>query len=133
MIDCSSIIVFRMKYAHSAWSSERALWRPVTQPSLLHSIFHILDTLQAEMDNEHPKSDNSEIIEIDDPLCERLVFAEKRHALKLRLEPLHEIERGLKRILGAGTEEVQPMDGPMHASPLMQCILPQENLLKGTA
>ena len=122
-----------MKYAHSAWSAERALWRLVIQLNLLHSIFRILDTLQAEMDNEHPKH-NNEIIEIDDPKREPLVFSENHHALKLRLEPLHEVERDLKRILGAGVEEVQPMDGPMHASlPLMQSILPKENLLKGTA
>jgi guanine nucleotide-binding protein alpha-1 subunit len=106
-----------MKYAPSAWNTERALWRPVIQLNLLHSIFRILDALQAEMDNEHLKSDTNEIIEIDDPICEPLVFSEKYHALKLRLEPLYEVERDLKRILGAEAEEVQLMDGPMHASP----------------
>jgi hypothetical protein len=106
-----------MKYAPSAWNTERALWRLVIQLDLLHSIFRILDTLQAEMDNEHPKPDNNEIIEIDDPIREPLDFSEKHHALNLRLEPLYEVERDLKRILGAGAEEVQPMNGPMHASP----------------
>ena len=32
------------------------------------------------------------------------------------LEPLREAERNPRRILGAGAEEVQPLDGPMHAS-----------------
>ena len=106
-----------MKYAHGTWSTERALWRLVIQLNLLHSIFRILDTIQAEMDNEHPKPDNHENIEIGDPKCEPLVFSEKHHTLKLRLEPLHEVERDLKRIFGAGSEVVQPMDGPIHASP----------------
>ena len=121
-----------MKYAHSAWSTERALWRPVIQLNLLHSVFRILDTLQAEMDNEHPKH-NNEIIEIDDPKREPLVFSENHHALKLRLEPLYEVERDLKRILGAEAEEVQLMDGPMHASPFDAEYTPARESSQGTA
>ena len=56
-----------MKYAHSAWSTERSSWRLVIQLNLLHSIFRILDALQAEMDNVHPKTDNNELIDIDGP------------------------------------------------------------------
>jgi guanine nucleotide-binding protein alpha-1 subunit len=120
-----------MKYAHSTWSSERASWRLVIQLNLLHSIFRILDTLQAEMDDEHLKADDNESIEIDSPKREPLVFSEMHHALKLRLEPLHEVQRDLKRILGAGAEEVQPMKGPMYASPFDVEYTPTRESFRG--
>jgi hypothetical protein len=85
------------------------------------------------MDNEHPKPDNHENIEIGNPKREPLVFSENHHALKLCLEPLHEVERDLKRILGAGTEEVQPMDGPMHTPPFDAEYTPARESSQGTA
>jgi guanine nucleotide-binding protein subunit alpha len=113
-----------MKYAHAAWCHERASWRAVIQLNLLRSIIAIVETLQAEMDNDPVTSrplspidmntdtllrPSFDTIRSEDDVASKplsVPLTDKHHILKLRLGPLRRVEADLKRRLGvASTEE----------------------------
>jgi len=114
-----------MKYARAAWNQERASWRAVIQLNLLRSILSIVETLQAEIDDEPITSRPLSPLDMNaDALLRRsldttpseveaalqplpIPLTEKHHILKLRLGPLRRVERDLQSRLGAaGTEEL---------------------------
>ncbi|KAF9264328.1 G-alpha-domain-containing protein [Marasmius fiardii PR-910] len=125
---------FRMAYAKDEWAHERASWRAVIQMNLIRSIGIILDALQAEATDEpvpssdyDPVSDSatsrqrtstSEILlaprsskrRDSDEEHEKIPLSDKHENLKRRLAPLQHVESDLKRVLGAGVEEVRGMD-----------------------
>jgi hypothetical protein len=110
-----------MRYATEVWKQERASWRAVIQLNLIRSVITIVETLQAEMDNDPistpEQSDMStEALlrsSLDAPAYEPEAteqsmldpLTNKHLILKLRLSPLQRVERDLKRRLGASTEE----------------------------
>lgn len=113
-----------MKYARAAWKQERASWRAVIQLNLIRSIITIVETLQAEMDNE-PLEDPSEFDETSshstiDAIS--VTLTDKHQLLKRRLGPLRRVETDLKKRLGAGSVEVEVGEGvsfgEMDSSPL---------------
>src|ERR1700722_15436903 len=111
-----------MKHARSAWKKERTSWRVVIQLNLLRSIIRILDALRAEMDGERP--DTSSTLEggeedrsDDHHRKSSLVFSDKHQLLILRLAPLRKVDLDLKRLLGAGSEEVRPSSGFTNPAP----------------
>lgn len=117
------LLDFRMKYAHASWSQERGSWRAVVQLNLIRSIIAIVETLQAEMDNEPINSrplspvdlnsdallrrsldtTPSEIEAASQPLSVPLTA--KHHLLKRRLGPLRRVEADLKKRLGSASME----------------------------
>ncbi|KAG7087233.1 hypothetical protein E1B28_013214 [Marasmius oreades] len=127
---------FRMAYARDEWERERASWRAVIQMNLIRSIAIILEALQAEANNEPiPSSEYDSVVEesykqrpstsevlvtprpptrripgnlLDEK--DKILLSDKHENLKRRLAPLQRVESDLKRVLGAGTEEVRSMD-----------------------
>ncbi|KAG6884401.1 hypothetical protein C0993_011489 [Termitomyces sp. T159_Od127] len=118
---------FRMKYARAAWKAERLSWRAVIQLNLIRSIITIVEALQAEMDDEPVRLHSRPLLATPEPdaapLCEStdsespdldmdtwaaepIQLTETHELLKRRLGPLRRVETDLKRLLGAGTEEV---------------------------
>jgi hypothetical protein len=111
-----------MKHTKSVWKKERTSWRVVIQLNLLRSIIRILDALRAEMHGERP--DTSSTLEggeedrsDDHHRKSSLVFSDKHRLLILRLAPLREVDLDLKRLLGAGSEEVLPSNGFTNPAP----------------
>jgi guanine nucleotide-binding protein subunit alpha len=112
-----------MKYAHTSWSQERGSWRAVIQLNLIRSIIAIVETLQAEMDNEPITSRPMSPVELNsDALLRRslditpseieaasqplsIPLTAKHHLLKRRLGPLRRVEADLKRRLGSACME----------------------------
>jgi hypothetical protein len=107
------------KHAKSAWKKERTSWRVVIQLNLLRSIIRILDALRAEMDGERPDTSSTLGGGGDDHSDDHhhkssIVFSDKHQLLILRLAPLRKVDLDLKRLLGAGSEEVRPSSGFTH-------------------
>ena len=114
---------FRIRYAHAAWSQERASWRAVVQLNLLRSIIAILETLQAELDGAPVTSRALSALDMNvDALLRTSLdtisaeaeaasqflstpMTDKHHILMIRLGPLKRVEANLKRRLGAASVE----------------------------
>jgi guanine nucleotide-binding protein alpha-1 subunit len=112
-----------MKYARAAWTQERASWRTVIQLNVLRSIIAIVETLQAEMDDEPIVSSPLSLADIDSNAVLRssldstsseveatsqplsVPLTDKHRILKLRLGPLRSVEADLMRRLGAASTE----------------------------
>ncbi|KII91425.1 hypothetical protein PLICRDRAFT_507933 [Plicaturopsis crispa FD-325 SS-3] len=111
---------FRMQYTPAAWKAERASWRAVVQLNLVHSVNIILHALHAEMTGQQVASDDGEDDSVPAPTADEaaeLKFTEKHDLLKLRLRPLADIERDLKRKLGASAEELRERSNSQSATP----------------
>src|SRR3984957_5739805 len=113
---------FHMKHTKSVWKKERTSWRVVIQLNLLRSIIRILDALRAEMHSEIPDTSSTLEGEEEDRSDDHhrkssLVFSDKHRLLILRLAPLREVDLDLKRLLGAGSEEVRPSSGFTNPAP----------------
>lgn len=119
---------FRMKYARTAWRHERASWRAVIQLNVIRSILAVVETLQAEMDDDpitsrpfspldmntdallRPSLDTTpaEIEAASQPLS--VPMTDKHQLLKRRLGPLRRVEMDLKKHLGVQCTE-ETVDG----------------------
>jgi len=128
---------FRMKYAHAAWSQERASWRVVVQLNLLRSIIAIIETLQAEMDGDVITSRPLSLLDMNaDSLLRNSLdttsteaeaevasrsfsapLTDKHHTLLTRLGPLRHVEADLQRRLGAaGVADTRSVIGSIDAN-----------------
>lgn len=116
-----------MKYAKEEWLRERAAWRAVIQLNLVRSINTISDTLQAEMDGDEVVSFDDDTRSAQRPTSSAsrselppVTLTDQHQLLRRRLGPLRRVEADLKRLLGAGTEEVMASNSDasqMSASP----------------
>lgn len=122
------MVDFRMKYARTAWRHERASWRAVIQLNVIRSILAVVETLQAEMDDDpitsrpfspldmntdallRPSLDTTpaEIEAASQPLS--VPMTDKHQLLKRRLGPLRRVEMDLKKHLGVQCTE-ETVDG----------------------
>jgi len=98
----------RVKYAHQEWTQERAAWRSVIHLNLIRSVLIIVDTVQAELDNDRVSLRESKK-DPDAPSAAQssVQLSETIRMLLLRLGPLRTVETELKLRLGAASEEVR--------------------------
>lgn len=116
---------FRIQYAKEEWDRERIAWRAVIQLNLIRSILTILDTLDAEIDDDEldidvdlrpssptpykfvPDASSDSSLGPRNPFVTQTInITDSHHLLKLRLGPLRGVEQDLRGLLGAGTSEV---------------------------
>jgi hypothetical protein len=102
----------RVKYAHEEWTQERAAWRSVIQLNLIRSVLTIVDTVQAELDNDRVSLKGSKK-DPDAPSAAQssVQLSETIRTLLLRLGPLRMVETELRLRLGAASEEVREENG----------------------
>lgn len=109
---------FRMKYAQDEWERERDGWRTVVQLNIVRSIITILKVIESEMNGDVPVDSEDEQLgpnEFDD--AEAVKFSDRHQLLMIRLAPLVGVEAELKRILGAGSDEITASATPLSATP----------------
>jgi len=102
----------RVKYAHEEWVQERAAWRSVIHLNLIRSVLTIVDTAQAELDNDRVSLRGSKK-DPDAPSAAQssVQLSETIRMLLLRLGPLRTVETELRLRLGAASEEVREENG----------------------
>ncbi|KAF4620276.1 hypothetical protein D9613_000337 [Agrocybe pediades] len=88
---------FQITYARKSWAEERASWKTIILLNLVRSINTIVDTINAPTEED----EGVRHTEMDVPWP-----TERHKATVLRLMPLQQVEKDLKRYLGAGSEEV---------------------------
>ncbi|EMD34917.1 heterotrimeric G-protein alpha subunit [Gelatoporia subvermispora B] len=105
---------FQIAYAKDAWTAERAAWRAVIQLNLVRNVNTILDMLAEEMSGGPVSRDEPEDTEDDEAPnaptpapaeAKPLQFTEKHALLKLRLAPLHRVQKDLEHRIGASSGE----------------------------
>ena len=107
-----------MKYARDEWEHERDGWRTVVQLNIVRSIITILKVIESEMNGDIPVDSEDEQIppnEADD--ADAIKFTDRHQLLMIRLAPLLGVEADLKRLLGAGSEEITASATPLSATP----------------
>jgi guanine nucleotide-binding protein subunit alpha len=87
------------------------LWRAVVQLNLVRNILVIMSAMQTEMSGESSAADERGASVSHE-------FSDKHQILLLQLSPLRQVERDLKRRLGAGSEELRlAVQQPTFGSP----------------
>ena len=84
----------------------------------MRSIITILKVIESEMNGDIPVDSEDEQIppnEADD--ADAIKFTDRHQLLMIRLAPLLGVEADLKRLLGAGSEEITASATPLSATP----------------
>ncbi|KAK0193114.1 guanine nucleotide binding protein, alpha subunit [Armillaria mellea] len=103
---------FQLKYARREWAEERLLWKLVIFFNLVRNVNGILDILAQEMSRSATTfADSSRDSSLaDESPNVSLTFKETHRLLKLRLEPLRQIQTELERRLGNAAVELKTTD-----------------------
>lgn len=129
---------FQLAFSPKSWKAERTSWRAVIQLNLIRSINIILDLLSQELP-KHPAQTTSPVSSpflratssssdssSSDP--SPLQFSPTHALLKLRLAPLRRVEDDLKRLIGAGTDEITENPNAFSAFPTPVSINDQDDI-----
>jgi guanine nucleotide-binding protein subunit alpha len=108
----NSFADFQLTYAKREWSEERASWRAVIFLNFVRNVNEVLEHMTAEMADlpypRYPENDSTEDLSIRPvKTLPPLKFKEKHKQLRLRLAPLHQVQRELEQQLGAASSEIQ--------------------------
>ncbi|KAJ7261050.1 G-protein alpha subunit [Mycena rebaudengoi] len=104
---------FRLKYAPAQWKAELRSWRAVIQLNLIQNVLTILDVLDDQsaapsLSAPSPADDGRVSLDStfsEDTTFEPVVLNPKHRLLNMRLSPLRQVERDLRRRLGADDPE----------------------------